>query len=203
MLVALASLWAVPMAAWFWRKQAAPLKTASWAFLEPITMEIPSQLSESKWQPGLAAQTGIKLGILYCSIHLIIRILVRVSVLDDVIFSNNTYKLIFFYAWIVLAVLMQIRAAVIVSGKVKIIGWAHGLFAAFSAGCVMTVGILAINMLFILTSTDQAGPPVGGGLELIFVWHVFSQVINFGTFLALIPAIAVSTWAGRKSQNHI
>ena len=201
-LASLAGLWAIPMAAWFWRKQAVPIKTASWAYLEPITTEMPSQLSESKWQPGLAAQTGIKLGILYCIILLILRILVRVSVLDEVIFSNDTYKLIYFYVWIVLAVLMQIRAAVIVSGKVKMIGWAHGLFAAFSAGCVMTVGILAVNMLLILTSTDPAGPPVGGGLEPIFVWQVFSQIINFGTFFALIPAIAASAIAGRMRRNR-
>lgn len=201
-LMALAGLWAVPMAAWFWRKQAVPVKTASWAYLEPVIAEIPSQLSESKWQPWLAAQTGIKIGILYCIIILIIRFLVRVSVLDEVIFSNDTYKLIYFYVWIVLAVLMQIRAAVIVSGKVKMIGWAHGLFAAFSAGCVMTVGILAVNMLLILTSTDPAGPPVGGGLEPAFVWQVFSQVINFGTFFALIPAIVVSALGDRTRQNR-
>jgi Zn-dependent protease with chaperone function len=197
--LALASLWAVPMAAWFWRKQAMFVKTASWAYLDsPQLEELQPHSIASSWQPGFAIQIGIKLGILYCGILLIIRILVRVSGLGDVINGNDSYQLAYIYVWVVLAVLMQIGAAVVVSGKVKKISWAHGLFAAFVGGCVMTIGILAINTLLRIMDGKIVSIAVGGGLEPALVWQVFSQVINFGTFFALIPAIVASTRAERK-----
>jgi len=201
--VALVCLWAVPMAAWFWRRQAVPIKTAPWAYLVGPPSELHPHPSSQSLQPGLAIKTGIKLGILFCGILLIVRILVRVSGLGDVINSNDSYKLAFFYVWIVLAVLLQIRAAVVVSRKVKRLGWTHGLFAAFIGGCVMTAGILVVNVIFRLMNGEAVSVSVGGGLEPALVWQVFSQVINFGTFFALVPSIVVSARSERKRSNPI
>jgi len=202
-LMALASLWAVPMAAWFWRKQAMPVKMASWAYLEHSPSESHSTPLGQFWQFGFSVLTGIALGILYCGVLLALRILVRVSGLGAVINGNDSYEVAFFNAWFVLAVLMQIGAAVVVSGKVKRLGWAHGLFAAFIGGCVMAVGILAINSLFRIMDGKTVSLAVGGGLEPYLIWRVFSQVINLGTFFALIPAIAMSAIAGRMRRNRI
>jgi len=201
-LASLAGLWAIPMAAWFWRKQTVPIKTASWAYLEHSPSESPPTSLGQFWQPRFAVLTGIFVGIVYCGIQLIIRVLVRVSGLGDVINGNDSYKLTYFYAWVALAVLMQIGVAVLVSGKVKKISWAHGLFAAFVGGCVMTIGFLAINTLLGIMDGKIINISVGGGLEPIFVWQVFSQIINFGTFFALIPAIAASAIAGRMRRNR-
>jgi len=201
--MALSSLWAVPMAAWFWRKQSASVSAASWAYLEGSQSELHPQPLGQSLQPGLAIKTGIKLGILYCGILLILRLLVRMSGLGDVINSNDSYKATFFYVWIVLSVLIQIGAAIIASGKVKRLGWAHGLFAAFIGGCVMTVGILAINILFRIMDGKIVSMSVGGILEPSYIWLVFSQVINLGTFFALIPSIVASARSERKRSNPI
>lgn len=200
--VALTSLWVVPMTTWFWRKQAMPISTASWAYLEgPQSEELHPQSSDSTWRPGFAAKTGMLLGILYCGIHLLLRVLVKISGLGDVINKNDSYTLAYFYVLVVLAVLMQIGAAVIVSGKVKRLGWAHGLFAAFTGGVVMTVGILIVSILFSLAKGETVSMAFGG-LKPVLIWKLFSQVINFGTFFALIPAIAASAIDGRIRRNR-
>ena len=89
----------------------------------------------------------------------------------------------FYLGQMALAVVMQAGVAGIVAGWVKRLGWTHGLFAAFVAGCVMTTGALGLNLLF------------GGGIEPGFAWQTFSLIVN--AVQAGIPvAVGVSAIAG-------
>jgi hypothetical protein len=126
---------------------------------------------------------GVVAGLLFCGIVLIIRVLIRLSGLSDVINSNDQYILAFFVAQVALAVLIQVGVAGIAAGWVQRSGWVHGLLAAYVAGCVMTLGLLGLNLLF------------GGTVDRAYVWETFGQVVHWGALLALLPAVGVSAIA--------
>jgi len=178
MLVAFVCLWAFPLAAWFWRKQVTTPVEPSWAFLDPSSQSIilPRQ---DPFRLRFALIVGLVGGLVFCGLVLLIRIGVRLSV-PEVIRGTDQSKLLFFYSSIVLAALLQAGIAVITVGWVRRLGSLHGLFAAFIGGCVMTVGLLGINLLF------------GGGIDLHFTWITFSFVINGGVLLALPITLIVS-----------
>ncbi len=176
------SLWAFPLSAWFWRERAVVMTTASWAFLDPSppALTLPRQAS---LRPGIALRLGFASGLLFCILLLIIRLGLRLS-LPEATRETDQYKVMFYVGQIALAVVMQAGVAGTVAGWVKRLGWTHGLFAAFVAGCVMTTGALGLNLLF------------GGGIEPGFAWQTFSLIVNAGAWLALPIAVGVSAIAG-------
>ncbi len=203
-LMALASLWAVPMAAWFWRKQATPLNKASWAYLETPTTELKTHTHLLSLRPGLAILAGFSFGILYCGILLTIQITARLSGIYDVIYNNVSYSTTYGYSLVGLAVVMQISVAVIVSVIVKRLGWVHSLLSAFTGGVVMSIGYLTINLLLkIIFGGEIILFASGGMLEPSYIWLIFSQITSLGTFFAMLPAIITSSIAGRVRRNRI
>ncbi len=182
-LLTLMSLWTFPLAAWFWRKRAATASEVNWALLdsssEPLILPPQPPL-----RPGLAMIFALAGGLAFCGLLLLIRIGLRLG-LSEAVRSTDQYILTFFYGQIALAVLMQVGVAAIVAAWVKQVGWAHGLFAAFVAGCMMVVGILGLNLLF------------GGTLDAFLAWTVFSLVVN-GSAPLVLPAVtgmsAVAGW---------
>jgi Zn-dependent protease with chaperone function len=177
------SLWAFPLAAWLWRARTSSVTDASWAFLDsaPRPLALPRQMP---LRPGLAFTTALVGGVGYCGLLLVIRIALRLTI-PEAQRSSDDFILNFFVGTIALAALMQTGVAVVTAMWVRRLGWVHGLFAAFVAGCVMTVGILGLNLLF------------GGTLDPTFVWNVFSQVVNEGALLALPFVLIVSALSGR------
>jgi hypothetical protein len=177
-LLLLVSLWAFPMAAWFSRKRVASDSRSSWAFLNGAP-EGPLWLPQAPFRPSLAVTLGVISGLIFCGLLLLIRIAVRVT-LPDVVRNTDEFLWSFFLAQIAIAALLQMGVAALVAGWVQRLGAIHGLFAAFVAGCVMTVGIFVTNLLF------------GGTLDLACAWTTFIQVVNQGALLALPAAWAVS-----------
>jgi hypothetical protein len=55
-----------------------------------------------------------------------------------------------------------------------------GLFTAFVSACLMTVGVLGLNLAF------------GGGIDLPFMWQMSGQIINGGGLAALLAGL--SAW---------
>jgi len=77
-----------------------------------------------------------------------------------------------------------------VAGWVRRLGALHGLFAAFVAGCVMTIAILGLNLAF------------GGTFDLGVTWLTFALVVNVGALLALPSGLAVAALAGWVRRVH-
>ncbi|MFQ6013947.1 MAG: M48 family metalloprotease [Anaerolineae bacterium] len=178
----LISLWAFPLAAWFWRERVASAPGSSWAFLDPTPqpLTLPRQ---APLRPGLALTVGLAGGLAFCVVLLVLRVAVRLTV-PEATATTDQFKLMYYIGQVALAALMEAGVAAVVAGWVKRLGGLHGLFAAFVAGCVMTGGVLGLNLLF------------GGTIDFAFTWQTFSQVVNEGALLALPTALGVSALAG-------
>jgi len=187
-LVAFVCLWAFPLATWFWRKKVKTQAGSHWAFLGTSSQPIVLPRQEP-FRLRFALTLGLVGGLVFCSLFLVIDIGWHLSVpaasRGTVLFAS-----LFFYGNIILAALLQATAAGIVSGWVRRLGVLHGLFAAFVGGCVMTVGILGINLLF--GNRDTAG----------FIWITSSSVINSGALLALPIALIVSVIVQEIREPH-
>jgi hypothetical protein len=172
------SLWAFPLSAWFWHKQTAPLTLSSWAFLDPL----PKPLTLPPQPPlnlGLALKIGLIGSLVFCGLLLVIH-LVWGGFIPEATRSLTSAKITFFGVQVALAILIQAGVAVLTAGWIRRVGAIHALFAAFVAGCVMTVAVLGLNLLF------------GGKAEPIWVWSNFCLVVNGGALAALPTAISVS-----------
>ena len=176
-LLLLVSLWAFPLAAWFGRRRAAS-DSSSWAFLTSSPQPF-SLVRQAPFRPGLALTLGLLTGLGFCGLLLFIRIGVRLS-LPESVRNTDEFELGFFLAQIGIAAFMQAGVAALVAAWVQRLGALHGLFSAFIAGCVMTLGVLILNLAF------------GGTLDPQFVWNTFSQVVNEGALLALPVAWGVA-----------
>jgi hypothetical protein len=188
-LLMMISLWAFPLAAWFWRGRMHSVMEASWAFLDaaPRPSAWPRHAS---LRPGLALTMGLAGGAGYCLLLFAIRIMLRL-VIPEAQRSTDEFVLSFFIGAVALAALVQAGVAVVVAAWVRRLAWVLGSFAAFVAGCVMTLGFLGINLLF------------GGTLDPTFAWNVFSQVVNEGALLALPCALAVSALSGWMRRSEV
>lgn len=184
-LLALVSLWAFPLAAWFWRKNVSLTSGSSWAFLDKPypSLTLPRRFPLC---PGIALNTGMVGGIIFCGLLFALRIWLMLSVPSA---TRDTYQFILAFAnvQVALAALMQALVAVVVAGRVKRLGGLHGLFAAFIAGSIMTGGVLGLNMFF------------GGSISPKFTWYIFSEVVNGGALLALL-ALGLYELAGQVRQ---
>jgi hypothetical protein len=181
-LLALICLWAFPLSAWFWHGQPATASGSNWAFLDPAPQRFALR-PQSPLRPRLALLSGLVGSILFFGLVLIAWIIRRWGVPQDV---RNTEQaiLLFYYGQIALAALLQMGVAVVVAGWVRRLGALHGMFAAFVAGCLMTVAMLGLNLAF------------GGTVDLGFAWQTLVTVVNGGALLALPAGLAVATLAG-------
>jgi Zn-dependent protease with chaperone function len=187
-LLALISLWAFPLAAWFWRGRARMATESNWAFLDSSSQH---QLwsRQDPLSPRIALTLGLQTGLVFCVLLLIVRVGLSVGV-SEAIRQTDQYKLVFYSSQVVLAVLLQVGLAAIVAGKVRQLGSLHGLFAAWVGGCVMILGVLDLNLLF------------GGTIDPFFTWQTFCFVVNGGALLALPITVGVSAVVGRTRQTH-
>lgn len=184
----LVSLWVFPLAAWFWRAHTQLASRWDWALLDlpPQHQSMPQQ---TPLRPGLAFIIGLIGGASYFVLPLVIRLTLRL-ILPMEIRRSDQAIFYFHFGTIALAALMQSFIAVVVALKVPRLGWLHGLFAAFVAGCLMTVGILGSILVF------------GGEIDASFAWSTLSEVVNEGALLALPFALAASAVSGwfRRSE---
>jgi Zn-dependent protease with chaperone function len=175
------SLWAFPLSARFWRRQSLPISQASWAYLGHSPGE-QHEAEPVKLNPWQALGAGLFMGILFSIVLLLVRFGLRVG-LDEAVRSGDEFKLLLYYGSIAAAVLLQALAAIAVVGWVNTLGLAHGMLAAWTAGSVCALGMLATNLLF------------GGTVDPSFAWQTYSMTVNLGTLLA-IPAASLAWLAG-------
>ena len=139
-------------------------------------------MRQAPFRLGLALTVGLIVGFTFCGLLLLTRIVLRIS-LPEAVRNTDDFRLAFFVTQIAVAALMQAGAAALVAAWVQRLGAIHGLFSAFVAGCLMTVGVLTLNLVF------------GGTVDLQFAWNTFSQVVNEGGLLAIPVAWIVAGFA--------
>ena len=187
-LLALISLWAFPLAAWFWRGRVRKAPGSNLAFLDSSSQHRLWSPQEPL-SPRFALTLGLQVGLGFCVLLLVVKVGLRVGV-SEAIRQTDQYKQMFYYSQVMLAVLLQVGIAAIVAGKVRRLGSLHGLFAAFVGGCVMTLGVLDLNVLF------------GGTIEPFLTWQTFCLMVNGGALLALPIAVGVSAVVGEERQTQ-
>ena len=158
-LVAFICLWAFPLASWFWHKQVTTSVVINWAFLgsssQPVVLS-----RQHPFRLRFALTVGLVCGLAFGGLYLVIDIVRHLSV-PATSRNKDLLILLFFYGSIILAAFLQATAAGIVAGRVRRLSMLHGLFAAFVGGCVMTIGILGINLPF--------GGKVDARLHLVYL----------------------------------
>lgn len=176
----LVGFWAFPMAASLGQR-AAPVER-SWVYLDPI---LPQSVSLAPLRGWWALSAGGKAGVLVGILWLIIISVLRLfGWLDD-----NIYELAY-YGYIGVAILAQGSAAALVMWRTKRLRLWQGLAAAFAAGCVSTICLLLLNLLF------------GGSLTVNLIWIIFSMVVNGGGLFTLVMGIALLILSSLFPQKH-
>lgn len=122
-----------------------------------------------------AAIAGLKAGVVYCLVLLILRIIFRLT-LDSIIRGSAEFRLSLYYYGIAFAVITQFLTAAIIIWKTNEGGIYLGMLAAFTAALTATAGFLIENWLF------------GGIVDLELTWMVFADITNLGS-LAIFPLL--------------
>ncbi len=185
-LIGLLSLWTFPFATRFWRKRAIADAQPSWAWLEGTSGQT-IRLDRKPVQLRLALFISITGAILFCGVMLALRLWLRLSV-PLAIREMAPFKLALTY-WI-------FSRAAVAQGGIAIVtaAWARrsaallALLAAFIAGCVITIGILGINVLLF-----------GGQIDLGITWIMLSGIVIPGGLLAVLLApltALLAKWTG-------
>jgi Zn-dependent protease with chaperone function len=171
-LVALISLWAFPLAAWFWRRQFASDLRGSWMFLDSYSQHATFPRL-APLNPSLALKFGLLGGLLFWAVLLALWAGWRLGV-GAAAKHRPGVMIAFAFLQVATAALAQAVVAVAVGRRITRVGGVHGLFAAFIGGCVMAAGMIVIIFIF------------GRKMNPGFAWIVFSQVVDSGALLALL-----------------
>jgi Zn-dependent protease with chaperone function len=173
-LVALASLWAFPLSACLWRQRQPNLTfSPRWGFLDR-TPDLVHQSIQLEVYPAL--KTSFIGGLIYCGLLFVIRLAIR-TFLPESVRNTEVILSLLYFGQMGLAVLMQAGIAMKVARSVRSLSKIYGLFAAFTAGCFMTVCVLALNLLF------------GGTITPQFTWEILSRIVNGGILLSLAATL--------------
>jgi Zn-dependent protease with chaperone function len=181
-LLVLVSLWAFPLSAWFWRRQAAPVSEAGWAFLDAIPDSEKRSLT-LPLNPLTALGAGITGAAMFCLMYLVLRIGLRVGVAEAV-WESDAFILLLAYGATLAAVLVQVIVAAVVAIWMRGFGLPHGLLAAFVSGSASATGYLGINWL------------LGGTIDAAIAWNAYSQVVNIGA-IAAIPVMTLASFSSK------
>lgn len=166
----LISLWAFPLAAWFWRSHAEVL-SSRWIFLDQQSEPVASS-QRYFFQPRTAVRAAVLSGAVFLVLHLMIRLPWHYS--QPSTGASDTSKLVFYYSQVGVAVLIQVAAAIWVALRVRALPVAHGMFAAFVAGALMSIVFLVTGMAF------------GGGAQFKYITDLSMTMINIGAIASLI-----------------
>jgi Zn-dependent protease with chaperone function len=177
-----ASLWALPLATWFWRYRLART-LPRWAFTEPPTRP-PDAPAPPSLELGTAVRAALVAAIAFAILHLMMRFAWRSATA-----MADGDRVALFYASIALAAVMQAVVAAVVASRVERLALLQGLFAAFLAGAGMSLAFIALV------------PAFGGSIDLEFLTITFTHVVNSGSLLALVVLLVRSR--GRLARRSV
>ncbi|MBV6391972.1 MAG: Protease HtpX [Anaerolineales bacterium] len=184
------SLWAYPLSARFFRRNEIVIENAR---LE----KDPPPLRLKSLEPtraGLAILIGVVNAVLALALMTIIRLGARFT-LAEAAYTDMAWKDGYLKSQIALAILFELGAAFTASIWIKRLGWAHGLFAAFVAGGLITlgfVGLVEIGDCWSIFSLGGVGGVCANVFDPILVGFLGGYMVNWGAFLSIPVAVAVS-----------
>jgi Zn-dependent protease with chaperone function len=141
-------LWLMPLAAWLFRRRAAPVRGAAWALLEPAPADHPVRMPPPL-RPVVSAITGAAGGLLFGAVTVPLSVLLLPTSPDALA------------TWLtvgqpVLGILIQSIVATALALSIRRLGVVHALFGAFVCGgvialmsigaAVSTAGVAAIHI---------------------------------------------------------
>jgi len=173
-------IWLVPLAAWLYRRRAAPVATARWALLDPVQGP-QSHPVAAPLRPGLSVVAGVVGGMLFGLVSVPVSLGLAASPAGGV----SVWLL---YGQSVLGVLIQTAVALVLALLVRRLGAIHGLFGAFVCGCVVAIVALANTAL----TVGLAGLQVRD-----LVTQTVATYLNVSALITLPVAVAaagVSSW---------
>ena len=191
-LISLAGVWALPLAAWFYRDRKRDVDTIDWALLPnpPVLagVETSPKLTQSGrseprlgvLRPGRAFWIGLIFAVIFAVLLVAGRLLLRL-VLSEAMRNSDDFVYSLYIGMILSSGLISAAAgglAALLIGRLSAI---HGLFAAFVASAFSWLFFLIINLGF------------GGGLDLVFVWNTWSAMQSWG-FLFALPVAILAGW---------
>ncbi|HKD49771.1 MAG TPA: M48 family metalloprotease [Candidatus Acidoferrum sp.] len=181
------ALWAFPLATCL-RRAPADANVSRFLFLEgeTPTSAVLGSGSGVPLQPKVALRIGLTGGVVFCILHVMIRLVLHYSSPPGG--QSDQSKMLLYYSQVLLAALIQAILAAVTAGRVRRLPLLHGLLAAFVGGCTMTGAFFAVNVA------------LGGGVALKFASDTFQTMVNSGA-LAAIP-LASLVFAFRRRIPH-
>jgi hypothetical protein len=151
--------------------------------------------THSQLRPFLAFLTGLLGAIGFLVLIVLLRVLLHYAV-DPATLTTPQWVLNFRILLIGLAIVVQIILAIAVSLAIKALGWAHGLFAAFIAGCLIAIGLAVLPELgdcipiLSLGNSASCSNFLEGNLAL---W--WGPILVLGWVFSVLPAF-IASWSG-------
>jgi len=158
----------------------------------------------AKTQPQLRPFAAFLAGSIVAAAFIIIVAFIRIFLhfsVDESVLTVPQWIFNFKIIFIGLAILLQVLLAIILSLFIKQLGWAHGLFAAFVAGCLISIGLAILPEIGDCTSILRLGNSHSciNFLEADFSFWM-GPIIILGTFFCFLPAFFAS-WVGSIFRN--
>jgi Zn-dependent protease with chaperone function len=133
-------LWAVPIAAWLFRRRAAPVATARWALLDRGRGGL-SGSPPPRLRPGFAALAGLVGGLGFGVVTIAASLVLTMASARPAVVAWQETGQVF------AGVLVQTAVAAAVAARVRHLGVVHGLLAAFVCGAVTSLAALGADVL--------------------------------------------------------
>ena len=187
----LSALWAFPLAASL-RRLPADSSVSSFLFLERADSETPERAilasdSRTPLQPKMALRIGLIGGVVFCVLHIIIRLVWHYASPPEG--ASDQSKMVLYYSQVLLAALIQAILAAMAAGRIRRLPLLHGLFAAFVGGCIMTTAFFVMNVA------------LGGGITLKFAADTLQTIVNSGALVSLSLALLVAALRSRRHRQ--
>lgn len=201
-LPALVLLWALPLAAAFWRRRRE--QPADWAFLES---------GGELHQPPLALRVlrpfaiGLAAGLAFWALVLVLRFTLHAGVAAETR-ATDAFLLSFFFWLLVLAVVAQAAAGALAAfvsrNPTRLV---DALAAGFVAGAVATLGIVGGSAVGgCIDPVSLNSGPCAWTAEASFSWNVFRQVVAQGAVGSLAGgglAVALRALLARRRSDEL
>jgi hypothetical protein len=186
------SLWAYPLAPWFWRKQTGQNTNVGWVFLGASQRLIPP--SRSPLSLRIPIISGVLSGLTFSILLLIIRILVNL-IFPQAVQQTEAFYMLFGYSIVGISIVLQTIAAAVTASLARRVSMLQGLFAAFITGCIATIGQIVVFLVF-----AHHQPSI---TEFwITVQTYFGLFVNGGALLALPVSLMISALARLARQSQ-
>jgi hypothetical protein len=178
-LLVIVTLWAYPLGPLFTQRRRATT-CASWVYLDttpPITLPVRS--GDSLRQ---AAVSGL-LGGLACATAYAVAWWWRSTLPSDVRQADST-TIFFYFSLVGVGIAVQMIVAAGAAARARVSPAAQGLFAAFLAGGVATLGFVV------------AAEVAGNRLAVDFIWQLVTHVVGAGAVASLVAVLVVAACRG-------